>query len=248
MLRGLTFFGAAMVLTTALFAATPAPLLAQEDAQRLYSRGAAAYGDGRFAEAAALFEQAYALRPDAPLLYNLGLALEQGAEVTRAIEAYERFLAASPDAAERTEVERSLSTLRRQQALVQSLAHQPEARARSPVEPVAEPIAEPVVAAAEPAPWIIVGIGAASLIAGAVVAVLAQADYDTARTEPEHLRATRLEQSANDLGLGATALFAAGGVVLGAGLLWGIIDLVTRGSGTAEVRVGIGDVSVSGTF
>ena len=226
---------------------------AQDDAQRLYMRGAAAYGDGRFAEAAALFEQAFALRPDAPLLYNLGRARDQAGEGAAALEAYERFLAAAPDATERTEVEQAVARLRLQRAqqdeLARTTAPPPPPREQAPRQ--ARPARAPVAASVSLVPWIIAGTGVATLIAASVTGVLAQNDYDAARTAPEHLRATQLEQSANDLGLVATILFVAGGVVTGAGLAWGAIDLATLGSGDEErlvVRVMPGSVAVSGAF
>lgn len=236
-MRGLT----ALVLATLASTLSVSASAQDDDAQRFYMRGAAAYGNGDFDEAAALFERAYELSGDAPLLYNLGLAREQAGDTARAIAAYERFLEAVPDAPERTEVERSLATLRRHLAL--------ELERAAPIEPVtpAPPVAE-ARRSPEAAPWIVAGIGAAGLLAGAVVGGLAQSDYDAARGEPEHRRAGELERSANDLGAVANVLFVAGGVVAAAGVVWGIVDVSTLGPVRAEVAFGPGSVSFRGTF
>lgn len=231
--------------------------LAQSDPSRLYMQGAAAYGEGRYADAAALFEQAYTLGAEPVLLYNLGLAYERAGEVARAIDAYERFLAAVPDAAERTEVERSLETLRRQRDLEAELRER-EARPE-PIEPevvpeTVEAVAVPVEVAPGPspsaAPWVIAGVGIAGVLAGVGVGVAAQSDYDAARGEPSHARAVALERSANDLATAANVCFFAGGAVALIGGIWGIVDVATLGPSEAPVavRAGPGSISIAGRF
>jgi hypothetical protein len=54
--------------------------------------------DGKYAEAAALYEQAYAVDPDAILLFNLGVVLEKQGDLPRARDFLQRYLDAERDA------------------------------------------------------------------------------------------------------------------------------------------------------
>lgn len=233
-------------------------LVAPGDAQRLYMRAAAAYGDERYAEAALLFAQAYEILGEASLLYNLGLARERAGDVAGAIEAYERYLLDAPDASERTDVERSLETLRRQEALEEELARrESEEGGDDDTEPTAPTPAASTLpsggTATGPLPWIVAGTGAAGLVVGVALGAVAQSSYDSARTEPTHRRATELERTANDLGTGANVALAVGGTLALGGLLWGIVELLTAGGPSPEARalrldVGPGTVVVAGSF
>jgi tetratricopeptide (TPR) repeat protein len=53
--------------------------------------------DGKYAEAAALYEQAYAVDPDAILLFNLGVVLEKQGDLPRARDFLQRYLDAEKD-------------------------------------------------------------------------------------------------------------------------------------------------------
>lgn len=241
----------------ATLAALPTRVQAQSnEAQRLFLRGAAAYGDGRHAEAADLFEQAYALSSEPALLYNLGLAREQAGEVDAAIAAYERFLADTEDAPERSEVERSLARLQRQRDLERELEEQQrraaeEAAAAAAATPEPEP--EVVVedeSRPSPGPWIVGGVGVATLVVGATLTGLAQARYATAEDlDTPHRRAAELERQANTFSPVGVALLVVGGVVTAAGLTW---LLLTRddddGDREVVLRVGPGSIGVAGRF
>jgi tetratricopeptide (TPR) repeat protein len=257
---------AAQATTTTDTGATAPP-----DAHRLFLRGAAAYGDARYEEAVSLFEQAYAIAPEPTLLYNLALARERAGHVAAAIETYERFLVESPDAPERTEVERSIELLRRHRALEDEVARRAAARATAPVEPEPAPRASTEIGG-----WILAGVGGASVIAGGVAAGLAQSAYDAARLEETHLRSVALERDANDLGLVANVLFGVGGGLAFIGVVWAVAEAsATPAAGTGnesdggelegdddttrgvededeparvEVRVGLGHGSLRVTF
>lgn len=229
------------------------------DAQRLYMRAAAAYGDERYAEAALLFAQAYEFLGEASLLYNLGLARERAGDVAGAIEAYERYLADAPDASERTDVERSLETLRRQEVLEEELARRDsddasddDAEMNVPVPAASTPDAAGGTATG-PLPWIVAGTGVAGVAVGIALGAVAQSSYDAARTEPTHRRATELERSANELGTGANVALAVGGTLALGGVIWGIVELVTAGGPRPDERalrldVGPGTIVVAGSF
>lgn len=69
-----------------------------DQAQRFYDQGVELFRTAQFEAAALSFEQAYALVPEASLLYNISLAWEQAGELERALEALERYAADSPPA------------------------------------------------------------------------------------------------------------------------------------------------------
>lgn len=63
-----------------------------------FNTGEAYYEHGRFADAAHEFEEAYRLSQKAPLLYNVGKSYDGANDFARALDAYQRFLAAAaPD-------------------------------------------------------------------------------------------------------------------------------------------------------
>ena len=70
-----------------------------------------AFDEGRFAEAAALLERAYALAPSSSLLYNLGRAHQQAGNKRRAIDAYRKYLAAETSPPDEGLVRRSIKQL-----------------------------------------------------------------------------------------------------------------------------------------
>ena len=223
---------------------------ADREARALYLRGAAAYGDGQYAEAAAAFERAYALAPEASLLYNLALARQREGETERAIDAYERFLAANPDAPERSEVERSLESLHREQELQVQLAQQrivpPEVSVRA-APPAASD--EPALPSISPVPWVIAGVGVVSVLTGTVLGVLAQSAYDNAQSAGSHADSVSGETRADDLALGANVSFIAGGVLAAVGAIWGVLDVLAvgraRDSRRARLHIGLASVSLS---
>jgi len=74
--------------------------VAEPEAERLYNEGQAAYDAKHYDDAIAAWEQSYALGKLPALLFNLGQANRLANHCTRAVEAYRKFLAAAPDAAD----------------------------------------------------------------------------------------------------------------------------------------------------
>jgi tetratricopeptide (TPR) repeat protein len=61
-----------------------------------FNTGQTYYEHGRFEDAAREFEEAYRLSGKAPLLYNVGKSYDGSNDFARALDAYQRFLAAAP--------------------------------------------------------------------------------------------------------------------------------------------------------
>lgn len=83
-----------------------------EEARSLFQAGRTAFGDGRYADARDYFRRAYELSGRAELLYNVGTAEDRLRNDEAALEAFEAFLAAQPEAANRTEIEGRIAVLR----------------------------------------------------------------------------------------------------------------------------------------
>lgn len=142
--RGLACLG--VLLAVALAAAGPAgaqdgTLSARDrEARSLFEAGRTAFEDGRFEDARSYFERAHELSGRAELLYNIGSAEDRLRHDEAAIEAFEGYLAALPDAANRTEVEARIAALRaavaERAALENAAASGGEIEAAPPSEPV----------------------------------------------------------------------------------------------------------------
>ena len=81
-------------------------------ARRLFKKASRAYGSGKYAEAAQLFLQIHGLVGDPALLYNAADAYDKAGMKAKAIENYEAYLRAKPDASDRKTVEARIATLK----------------------------------------------------------------------------------------------------------------------------------------
>ncbi len=92
-----------------------APDVAADEAARLlFSAGATAYSEGRYADAVVCFERAHVLSGRPEMLYNLALALDRLRQDERALAAYRAFLErADADSPHREEVTRRVEAIER---------------------------------------------------------------------------------------------------------------------------------------
>lgn len=140
------------------------------EAHALFSAGEAAYGEGRYAAALNYFRQAYEMSGRALLLYNIGSAAEHLRRDEEALEAFERYLAETPeDAPDRVAVGARIELLRTELA----------ERAVTSTTPVAATPSAPQEDAVDPAPWITLGVGGALAIVGAILLGVGYADAAT---------------------------------------------------------------------
>ncbi|MFO0558982.1 MAG: PEGA domain-containing protein [Polyangiales bacterium] len=86
--------------------------LRRERASAEFGLGMNDYRRGDFASAAAHFQAAYESLPDPAPLFNMARSWEGANEITRALDAYQRYLAAAPDASDRDEVLARIALLR----------------------------------------------------------------------------------------------------------------------------------------
>ncbi len=110
-----------------------------ESARRVYAEGRAAFDEGRFEDALRLFEAAYELSPRPQLLYNIGSSADRLRHNERALEAFDGYLEALPEASNRAAVEARIRVLRsdieRSRQLEASLREHQETPDAAPDEP-----------------------------------------------------------------------------------------------------------------
>jgi tetratricopeptide (TPR) repeat protein len=83
------------------------------EARAIYEAAVVAFDEGRFEDALRLFRRAYELSERAELLFNVGTAADRLRYNEEALEAFEAYLAARPDADNRANVEARIAVLRR---------------------------------------------------------------------------------------------------------------------------------------
>lgn len=103
---------------TTTAAATPATAEVLAEARRAYGEGTEHFNAGRFAEALASFERAFALRANPVVLKPIAECHERLGHVPEAIAALERYLRELPTAADHAQLEARLATLRQRPARV----------------------------------------------------------------------------------------------------------------------------------
>jgi tetratricopeptide (TPR) repeat protein len=102
-------------LTLAAILCCPATVQADEAldaAKKRYEVGQRDYNAGRFWQSAKAFEEAYALSKRGDLLFNAARAYDRGEYAVRAIEAYQAYIDAVPEAPDKAEIQKRLTELR----------------------------------------------------------------------------------------------------------------------------------------
>lgn len=221
MLRHAVAISSALALATAPRVASPAAPPTADDAASKFDRAEALYGEGRYDEAIALLLELVREHPDPILRYNLGRAYESAGQIEEAIDAYESYLVAAPEATDRESVERRIERLRERL---------PPPTPPEPVPPVVKPTApRPIVA-----PWVLAALGGAGLVAGATLGGLALARRKDAVDARIQADAAAHLDDARRFATGANVAFAVGGALAIAGLAWGITALVQRKNARAR--------------
>jgi len=209
------------LLVVATPAAADAPSQSDHDlALALFKHSDEAYKRGDFRGAVSDLEKAYSLEAEPILLYNLGRAYEGLGDTKNAIDAYDRYLKAKPDADDRGAIEARLTTLRHQLELERH-AQAPVVTAQAPPIPVkARPLA--------PAPIVVTTIGAVGVVTGAVLGIVALS-VSSSQNAPQtsQVDAQNEHDTASGLATGANVAYIAGGIVALAGIVWIIIDRAT---------------------
>lgn len=236
-----------------------------DPARVAYNRAMEAYQAERFREAAEGFEDAYALRPEATLLWNIGRAWEQAEELEKARDRYTKFLAHEDvDAELRLKVADALvrvgAKLQAQtdaradaqrhedarQAIAQADAAQAAGRSAAAPTGVGASRATPSKAPS-PWSWVSIGVGVAGVAVGTWLLVDAKSNRDAVRGAIDGAKfgvvqdlsladAETLESHANRNAAIGVATLAVGGALTATGV---VLAILTRGkSGDSKVSFG----------
>jgi tetratricopeptide (TPR) repeat protein len=205
-----------------------------ERAHKLYEAGKSYYDDGTYDAAIAQFREAY--KKDCSkheLLVIISRAYELKGDKAAAISALETFLErmpSSPDAAQhRTRIEN----------LKKQLAAQPPPTAAPPPPPTTAPPPAEVQQQHTVPPWILVGVGGAAVVAGAVILATSPKLPDGCLADTRKCsrlvngvnlsdaefadRQSRAGASQNQPPLGI-GIMIGGGVLVAGGLLWHFLE------------------------
>jgi len=197
----------------------------RERAVELFERSEQLYSDGEFGEAAELLERAYELYEDPTLLFNLARARENEGQLEAAIEAYERYIEAKPDAVDRGAIEKRIARLRQEIAERETLERERSEALRKQRE-AEEQLEKAESVSRGPLPWLVTGLGVAGVANGIVFGALARSRHDSAVRDPTQTGAASAQSDARTFAKVSTWSFVTGGVVFGAGLVWALVGLL----------------------
>jgi tetratricopeptide (TPR) repeat protein len=226
-----------------------------EAADRAEALADAAYRrfeQGGYAEAIELYRRAYEADPSARILFDIATVYDQRLHEPGPAQQYYRRYTSEPDA------EPELTAIAR--ARLEALAAPPTPSAPTPAAPSVAPSSppadrpEPPARPLRPWGWVSIGLGAASLVAGGVLGIVAISKNSQASssctgdacTDP---RALTLTQDALDAAHGADVAFAAGALLTAAGV---VLVLWPGGPAPAPAPVhltaSVGGFAVSGSW
>jgi tetratricopeptide (TPR) repeat protein len=157
-------------------------------AREHFEHGHVMFDAGRYLDALHEFEAGYRLAPLPLFLYNMGQACRHAGLAARAIENYERYLEAVPDAPEREEVEKYLRELRA--ATSPSPSPSLQVSVVTPVESVSRPLT--ATAPSTPTPrshrWFWYGGALAAVVAGTATAIVLSSGHGAPHTDLGNLQ------------------------------------------------------------
>ena len=140
MQRGSSWSAVVIVVSAVVVAVAPiaraAPAgnpVGSRDSQQLYQEATAAFGLGRYAEAAEKYEGAFSLRPEPALLYNAAQSYRLAGVKPRAAELYRNYLRLYPDAPHAADARAHVANL--QKAIEWDLAHPELVKPPTPAPP-----------------------------------------------------------------------------------------------------------------
>lgn len=205
------------------------------EARAMFEAGQLAFADGRYEDALEMFTRAHRQAGRVELLYNIGLCHDRLGHDAEAAQAYRDYLEARPDVENRNELERRIELLEEQ------VSQQAE-----PQLPPPDPQPAETSGGGSAAPWVVLGLGVAAAVAGAVLLGLSVAasdrvndargvDWSTVRGDYD---------DAVTFSAVGIAMLGVGGAAMLIGIVWGAVD---AGSST-EVAIGPGSIHVRGQF
>lgn len=260
-LRAVLFFAGCSAFTSATTTAygqahrdvdTQQAELAEAQARSHFETGSLAFAAGRYEDALIEFRKAYGLSPRPKLLYNIAVAADRLRRDSEALESFEAYLQARPNAPEREEVRSRIVVLRGSIGSTARPAR--DTTAEDPATTESDVTETAVIASDEDAnaqsitPWILLGVGGVATVAGGVMFAVALMDKATVENAPAGSRLDEVEGAHGRVPLLSTLGVVTAGVgilTLGSALTW----LALRpAEAPVEVRAGLHGISVAGAF
>lgn len=204
--------------------------LEDEAARQLFVAGRTLYQAGRFAEAAAQWRSAYDLSPRAPLLYNIYVASRDAGQLQESANALRQYLTQGENIADRPTLEARLASIEAQLLDME----QSDAAVREAQDEAERARAEQENALS-PYPWLLASLGGALLLTGTVTGFLANGAVNTLEDNcpgdvcpPDYAEFQNDFDSATNLVTATDLLFLSGGIIAGAGLIWGLYEVLSQ--------------------
>jgi len=153
-----------------------------EAAKRHFLTGKDLFEKHEYLRAAAEFEAAYEITKDPVVLFNVGEAYEKAGKLDEAIRAYEGYLAQTPTAQDREDVEKRITDLKTKRNAGppskggESRVPPPSGGGENPVPPASG--GEESSSGLRIAGWVGVGLTAALVVTGGMLALSAQGKQD----------------------------------------------------------------------
>jgi tetratricopeptide (TPR) repeat protein len=168
--------------------AKPAPVDDEKKtaAKHFYDTGALLFDRGEFLDAAKEFERAYKEAPLPAFLYNIASAYDKGGDRAKAVDAYRKYAAASPDAKDVGVARSRADVLEREwKELEAAKSAAAPKRARPPNLPFVEPVTKytfNTVVDYDGVPYTLLGVGTRKVMGFKVYSMALYVDDDAART------------------------------------------------------------------
>lgn len=197
--------------------------LSDEQARLHFRAGRGLYDAGRFAQAAAEFEEAFRLSQRPELLFNAYVAYRDANDLEGAVRSLRAYLEQAEDVADRVNLTARLESMT--QALEDRRAREVEVEEQRRRADAAQPQAS----GPEVWPWIVMGAGAAVVIGGVAAGAVALSETDALVAEcPGGQCGASVDldgrrESVRALAITADVLLFGGGAIAVAGLVLGIV-------------------------
>lgn len=222
-----------------------APALTVEqraEARGAFEAGRAAFEAGEYESALDHFERAYAITPAPELLYNIGQSADRLRMDERALEAFQGYLDALPEADDRAAVEARIVALER--TLAERRDTEPGPEDAPAVSPAGHAGNDSMIAA-----WTTAGAGVAVAVAGLVLVAVADGRASEVESAPEGTPWRDVDAAygqAHDFSVAGGVLLGVGAAVAVAGVVWGVVAL--GGAGDTEIALSPGRIQLTGSF
>jgi tetratricopeptide (TPR) repeat protein len=196
-----------LVATAAVFAAAVGAVAvsrhasaqcAEEAARKVFEAGKQYYDTGYYEDAIKSFRRANDMCPKAALLKNIGATEERLGNIAAAIEAYEQYLKAAPDAADRDAMQLLIGNLKKRLPPPPPPSASMSASAAPPPPPPPPPPATSSAVVPPPPPppppppsagpnrfpaYLALSIGGAATVGAVITGLVAKGRYDSAKSD-----------------------------------------------------------------